>query len=320
MILRLLLAAALILSQDGELDRLLQQLGDPDAAVRERASDALAARGAEARDALVKGREDRDPEIRARATTLLLKIDADFRFRCQREIQRSLKFTFPEGARFTFSRRPWASEGKALGTVFETKVETGFQGDLEWSIAAFRGGKELPLETCGTHSPKLVYASDPEVGDTTLVVKGLRRWRCDLPVEFKNPVDGQTCRVGSFLVKLAWPCVLVVSDDALPSPVLNATLCSSDIRYDLKPGINRFGGREFLVMRVGCGARATPTKLAWCGCADHPSKFVSTPAEKVRELRVSPQGSPKLEELESISLTLHAPVEETFEVTSPPLK
>src|SRR5207237_1016622 len=92
-----------------------------------------------------------------------------------------------DGAKFTFARRPWASGDKAVGTLFETQVEPGFQGDLEWTVAAFRGAAELPVETCSIHSPRLVFIPDPTLGAGSLVVKGVRRWRCDVPIEFKLP-------------------------------------------------------------------------------------------------------------------------------------
>jgi hypothetical protein len=331
---RLLLAAALVFAQDGELDGLLRQLGDPDAAVREKASDALAARGTGARDVLLKGRESQDPEIRARATALLMRIDADFRFRCLRDIQRPIKFrvladaakdapqgtSLIDGVTFRFSRRAWGRGNDALGTILETEVELGFEGEIEWSVAEFRGRGAPPVETCDIHSPRLAYLPIPRPGPGCVVVKGLRRWRCEVPVDFKDPVDGQTRRAGPFSVTLAWPCVVVRSDAPLASAVLNRTLTPDDIRCTLKPGINRFGGRASLSVRVACGGVVRISEpRAWCGCVGQPTKFPRAPVERIQELRVSPSGSPKLDDLESISLTLHVPVEEPFEVTSPTL-
>jgi hypothetical protein len=63
-----------------------------------------------------------------------------------------------------------------------------------------------------------------------------------------------------------------------------------------------------------------PKKRAWCGCNDAPSRNKPPAVEKIQEFKVSPRGRPRLEDLESISLTLHVPIEEPFEVTSPPLK
>ena len=334
MMIRSLFALALLFAQEGELERLLQGLGDPDAAVREKASDALAARGLEARDALLKGREIRDPEIRARATQLLMRIDPDFRFRCLREVQRPLRFRFLadatndapqrssiiDGAKFTFSRRAWGPGDDAVGTLLETVLESGLEGDLEWSIVGFCGKRMLPVETCDVHSPRLVYLPDPKPGPGSIVIQGVRRWRCDVPLDFKDPVDGQTLRAGPFTVKVAWPCVVVTSDSPLASSVLTRTLGPEDIRCTLRPGINRFGGRTNLVARFGCGLGVRDSEpKAWCGCTKQPAKFPKAPVERIQELRVSPSGSPKLDELASISLTLHVPVEEPFEVSSPAL-
>jgi hypothetical protein len=332
---RLLLAAALLCAQDGELDGLLQQLGHPDAAVREKASEALAARGTEARDALLKGRDNTDPEIRARATDLLMRIDSDFRFRCLRDVQRPLKFrvladapndapqrtSVIDGAKFTFSRRAVGPGDEAVYTLLETEVELGFEGEIEWAVSEFRGARTFAVETCDIHSPRLVNLPVPTPGPGSVVVKGVRRWHCDMPLDFKNPVDGQTLRAGPFTVTLAWPCVVVTSDSPLASAVLNRTLTPDDIRCTLKPGINRTGGRVNMMRGFVCGGvRGNPKHKAWCGCDEKPTKFPKTPVERIQEHRVSPRVPPTLDELESLSLTLHVPVEEPFEVISPTLK
>jgi hypothetical protein len=332
--LRLLLLAVLLAPQD-DVDDLLRRLGDADAAVREKASAALASRGDAARAALEKARTSQDPEIRARATAVLMSIDPAFYLSCQQKTQRPLKFmlladakndspdtcSITDGARFSFSRRAWAPDGQSLGTVFEIQMEPCLQGTIEWSVAGVRGSA-AGVETCDVHSPRLVYLPGPAPANAVVLVKGLRRWTCDLPLEFKDPADGQTKRLGPFGVSLAWPCVVVEADAPVKAPVLNQILKPEDIRYTLKPSVNRFGGRQNFVVRIGCGGvrPGTTVPAAWCGCDGKPTKLVRTPDPMLQTLKVSPSGRPPLEDLESISLMLHLPVEEPFEVTSPPLR
>jgi hypothetical protein len=330
-----LLLAAFLLLQDGELDRLLLQLGDSDPAARERATASLSARGEAARETLVKGRGHADPEIRTRSATLLLRMDQAVYLEGLEKAQRPLKLKLlaagekslparaavTDGAYFSFERRPWAPDGAVLGTIFETVIDPKLQGEIEWSVGAVRDGKELAVETCDYHSPRLVYVPGVPPVEGTVALKGLRRWYCDVPVEFKNPADGVTRRVGMFALTVQWPSIAVHSDVGLPDSVLRQVLRDADIRCVLKPGTRMGGGSSFTVTSR-CGMRAPPKSPAWCGCDVKPAKFEHEPVPTLQEMKVPSTnwGRYSVDDFESISLTFHKPVEEPFEVTSPPLK
>jgi hypothetical protein len=68
--------------------------------------------------------------------------------------------------------------------------------------------------------------------------------------------------------------------------------------------------------------RAPPKTPAWCGCDVKPAKFERDPVPTLQDATVpsTSWGRYSLDDFESISLTFHKPVEEPFEVTSPPLK
>src|SRR5262245_45334840 len=157
-----LLLAALLLLQDGELDRLLLQLGDADPVVRSRASDTLAARGADARDVLLKGRDHADPEIRSRASTLLFRLDQSVLLAKLEKLQRQVKLNryvvgdwkapensaATEGGVFAFSRRAWKpGGGPAVGVIFSTVVHQHMEGEIEWSVAGIRDDRNITVET-----------------------------------------------------------------------------------------------------------------------------------------------------------------------------
>lgn len=61
--------------QPEELDRWIQELGDPSLKVREAASDSLAKTGRAAKEALEKASSSEDPEVKKRATALLKQLD-----------------------------------------------------------------------------------------------------------------------------------------------------------------------------------------------------------------------------------------------------
>jgi hypothetical protein len=72
-----LVFAVLLLLQDPELDRLVQQLGDAGPARREEAARKIREIGPRAQEALEKARENSDPEVRARAIALLQHLERE---------------------------------------------------------------------------------------------------------------------------------------------------------------------------------------------------------------------------------------------------
>jgi hypothetical protein len=333
--LRLLLLLTVLAFQDDEAERLIRQLGDSDPALREQATVSLAARGEAARETLTRGRDNPDPEIRSRCATLLLRMDQAITLGGLEKAQRPLKLKLlaadvkelqggmavTDGALFSFQRRPWAPKGVVLGTIFETTIDPKLQGEIEWSVGAVRGGKEVSVETCSYHSPRLVYVPGAPPAEAAVTLKGTRRWYCDVPVEFKNPEEGLTRRVGPFSVTVQWPSIAIHSDKDLSDAVLRQVLKDADIRCTLKENRGTGGGGRFTCVR-GCGLRPAPRTPSWCGCDVKPAKIERDPPSTFQDLLVpsTSWGKYSLDDFESISLTVHKPVEEPFEVTSPALR
>jgi hypothetical protein len=331
-----LLLAALLFTQDAELDTLLQRLGDSDPVVREKATTDLAARGAAARETLEKGRGHADPEIRTRAASLLFRIDHAATLAQLEKTQRPAKLKLLEtpekeltgavastdGARFTFQRRAWAPKGTVLGTIFETRAFPHLTGDFEWSVAGIREGKELALERCDSHSPILVYVPGQAPAEPVVHLKGLRRWYCDVPVDFKNPANGTTHRVGPFAITIQWPAIVVHADAPIPDAVLKQVLKEGDLRIRLRNPDNRFGGGARFSVVSRCGVGAAPKDPIWCGCDGKPFRWEAPPPPMSQTLKVDSGNFSRyaLEDIESIWMTFHKPVEEKFEVASPVLK
>jgi hypothetical protein len=324
----------LLLLQDPDQ---IHRLGDADVNVREKAYKALEARGDTALPELTRALEDADPEVRLRAE-ILIDIRAQEKklaelMRTQRPAKLKLaeiprEYDFPqeivetEGLRFTFSRRPWAPEGNLLGTVYSSELSRSPGVETEWRVTSVRDGRDLPLETCSYHSPNLVYVPGAAPKAPEVRVQGTRRWYCDVPLLLRNPSDGMTRRIGGYTVTVLWPVVRVRSDKPLPENVMGRVLQDADVTCKVRPecvdncyfGFGRGCGS-------GCRARRTG-KLAWCGCPGEPRLWDRDPEPLSSETEARDLSAQRYDiaAIESIALTLHLPVDEPFEVTSPPLK
>jgi len=330
--LRCCLLTLLLLTQDVDL---VEQLGDPDVAVREQATTALAERGSAAREDLLRARKHRDPEIRARALDLLCRFDREMALDRLMKTQRGRKMTLlagggnengantavTDGARFWFTRRAWAPQGEILGTIIETVEESYLQGTLRWSVASARSDTDLSVETCGLHSPRLVYLPGVPPDRVVVTLKGTRHWRCDVPVEFKNPAENATQRIGSFTLMMREHGVHLKSDKPVLASMLREAIAANEIEVRFKPGredLTGFGVASF-GCRIGCGGRVTKNP-AWCGCDGHPWPGVAAPPELAQEQHIRMLHDYAFDDLESLSFPFHMPVEESFELKSPALK
>lgn len=326
------LLACLLLAQEPDL---VEQLGDPDIGVRERAAAALAAQGSAAREKLTAARKHADPEVRSRAYDLLCRFDPDLALERLKNSQRWLHMTLVagrsgtpadaadvDGARFRFSRRPWAPKGEVLGTIVETGLEPSLRGQVLWSLVSVDGDAPLAVETCALHSPGRVYIPGPAPGKIVVRLKGTRHWRCEVPVEFKNPQDGDQKTVGGYTLTLKWPELRVASERPVLQTELSASVDASEIRGELRPGREprRFGGRVTLVATAACGGDERPNP-AWCGCEEKPYPGARQAPATMTEFHVHAglMGA-SFDDYSSVTLPFHLPVEEPFEVTSPPLK
>lgn len=330
--LRLLTLLLLLPLQDPDRKSLIRQMGDTDPVVREKATKALEAQGDAAlpdlRQALVAG----DPEIRTRAEQLIELRTQERQFVALKEAQRPGKLRLPEappaneveGVRFTFKRRPWSPDGTVLGTIFETEFTPAPELTVEWRVASVRNGKDLPLETCVWHSPKLVYVPGPVPPEAEVRVNGLRRWYCDVPIVLNNPADGQTRRFAGYTVIVHWPEILVRSERPHAQDVMKRVLRNGDVRCIIRPErVNHFlsgSSRSRSVYR--CGTSLGLKNSAWCGCRTAPEQEALEPEPPSQETSACDPSVLRygVDAIQSISLTLHLPVEEAFELTSPPLK
>jgi hypothetical protein len=394
------LLALLLLLQDPDLDRLIQQLGDNSSARRDEAIRKIREIGPRAEGALEKAHESADPELRARASLLLQDFERE-RVQALLESKERRK-TFPritadleaplgvvlkelarqsgwawdlehlpldrkvvlkgtdlpmiealerigfgyhyavlgevrleerkpappgvyaDGVRLSFSRRTWSPKGEPLGTIFETSLESAFDGDVRWNIAGIKTDRDRAIETCAIHSPRLVYVAAADLTDPRVTVKGTRLWFCPTPIEFKEPKDGVSWRIGATQVTLEWPLIRVRVDPALEERLLKHTLSEKDIQIKVKPGREK----ESIVVGGGgggggrFGGRYGGKNLAWCGCLDRPSTERPKPPPTAKEFSVNTGMGILyvLDDIASISITFHKPVEDAFEVVSPPLK
>lgn len=228
---------------------------------------------------------------------------------------------YVDGGAFTFERNAWAPKGETLGFVLRTQALRDLEGDLEWDVAKVRTPDERRFQTCAIHSPGAVYVEDPALPEAAVTIRGLRRWYCETPIEFRDPVGEGSVRVGAFLIAVDWPRMVVRSDQPIPKAVLSKTLSKQDITVKIKPEHERRFGVKRVVSRGGGGWSCDCKDRAWCGCclahgADG-RRSDSPPATRHEVKMLSPCAS---SEIESISIRFHKPVEERFEVTSPALK
>jgi hypothetical protein len=338
---RLLLLLLLLPAQDPDRGVLLRQLGDPSPSLREQATRALESQGDAALSDLRKALDEGDPEIRCRAAALIDLRTQEFSFATLQREQRAsklgladllLEYDYPpgeiletDGVRFTFTRRPWAPDGEVLGTLFETETAPAPHVQIDWRISSIRDGATLPFETCAWHSPRLVYVPGAVPTAAQLRIRGTRRWFCGVPIRFLSPSDGVSRRFAGYTVTVHWPDIEVRSDRPVDERAMGEVLRDEDIHCTLRPGME---DGVYIGMGVGCGgcsgcgrSRILP-RLAWCGCRGEPTPQDPTPRATSREtkLRQFTVERYPLSAIESIELTLHLPVEESFEVISPLLK
>jgi hypothetical protein len=334
-----LLLAFLLPLQEPDRRDLIRQLGDLSPSVRDKASAMLEAQGDAALPELRRALLDADPEIRCRAGALVdLRTQEETFARLCREQRAAklrlaellLEYEYPpgqvvdiDGVRFTFARRPWAPDGEIRGTIFETDAARAPGVNLQWSVTSIRDGRELPIETCAWHSPRLVYVPNRVPEASQVRIRGVRRWACDVPMRFESPSDGQARRFAGYTVTIQWPEIVVCADRPLEESAMDKVLTDQDVRCKIRPG--REDGL-FVCFGIGgwghsrCGGRVK--ELAWCGCVGWPAQEPREPESTSRETRARQPTVERygLDAIESIELTLHLPIEETFEVTSPPLE
>ena len=143
-----------------------------------------------------------------------------------------------------------------------------------------------------------------------------------MPVEIKKPTKGASVRVGPYTITVDWPDLVVHSD----APVLQSTFfkvlrageIDCRLRVDHEP-------TEKLGLVLDEPAIFFPEALegdtVWCGCREKVDRKAAT-RPTTQEVRFA-SGTYKhveLKDIAAISFPFHLPVEEPFEVTSPPLK
>jgi hypothetical protein len=233
---------------------------------------------------------------------------------------------FTDGVRFSFSRRSWSPKGESLGTVFETEKKDTFEGETtKWSVASIKTDRDLAVETCAIHSPNRVYVATPVLMDPRVTVKGARLWYCPTPIEFAEPKNGDVWRVGACQVIVDWPSISIRMDNPLEERLLKRTLSDKDINFKAKPGREK---KEEMGVGIGgggggrYGGRFGGKNLAWCGCQDHPATERPNlwPMAKDFSVKIAFGELYAIGDIATISITLHKPVEDSFELTSSPLK
>lgn len=331
---RLLLFLVLLCPLDVDPQLLIEQLGDDDPAVRDRAAKALSALGDAALGPLQEATDHPDAEIRIRASTLLREIDHTILLRSISLAQRPRKVRFfatdrdnavaMDGGTFLFERRPWIVEGEPRGSVIRTRLERHLDGEIEWRVAAVRKDGGLPIETCADHSPAQIYVPALAGRRGRVVIKGVRRWLCDVPVVFRDPAEGDRRRIGPFTLILQWPEIVLECDKDFSPGLVTMMLDVRNIQarpYPDRPPPQQ----QQLLLPTDEPAIFFPEEQevagkAWCGCAE-PSRSELPPAtSRKRRVTIPVRGSYLLHHLESISVHFRIPVEEPFEVESPPLK
>jgi hypothetical protein len=234
---------------------------------------------------------------------------------------------YTDGVEFHFERRRWIEGGKTIGSVLRTHAHSHLDGELEWWPASARSTLELRIETCSTHSPRIVFIRGEETEPITVVLKGTRRWLCDVLLHFSAPEEGATKRIGKFTVTLEWPHIVLRCDDPLPPSLVTMMLRDRDVRTrsaasPLKqpPEVAQPSDEPAISFPEAKETEESP-KLAWCSCEGQPSRSDLPPAtSKKRWVCIAGNEVRGIHELASVSFVLHVPVEEPFEVTSPPLK
>jgi len=333
---RLLILLALLCPQDADL---IRRLGDDDPAVRDRASLALESRGNAAVEALEKGAVETDLETRTRALDLLLRLDPmrDFPTRSATQRPFKLKVLAPpkqpdaeniiiDGAVFNFGRRTvWQTKGEVHGSIFHIVADPLLDGELDWTVASVRATGELPFERCAKH-PHAIYLPGESMPPCTITLKGTRRWFCEVPVEFRNPEQGQSRRVGPYTLTIKWPRIELGSDAPMRESTLALMLRPGDFQYRVRPGrekefkIHEPTDEPAIFFPEAQESDQDEAPLAWCKCANTPDRSKPRPKlSTIVGLQMPWNSFYALGDLSAIKVMFRVPVEEPFEVTSPPL-
>jgi hypothetical protein len=335
-----------VLLQDTDVDRLVEKLGDDSPEVRARAIDDLERRKSAAVPALIRARNHSELEIRSHVEDILFRLEPSLFLEALLEKQRPPKTgllpepheswgpTIPmEGGWFWFRRKLWVDRRVVLGSVITTAWERSggdARWDLTWTVAAVTVGCEVPVERCALHSPGMVYISEDCTDPVCITIRGTRRWSCEVPVTFRFPANGDRRRVGPYTLTLDWPFIEVVGTDA--GPVRSLINCLPQEQIRCKP----VRGRSFTPPPapdmtlpedppvVFAEARPdSPAAGGWCGCRTPRKPAAEQPTGgtlRRARLGVGAWKTCPLEDLESITVGFRLPIEEPFEVTSPPLE
>ncbi|MBI3855470.1 MAG: HEAT repeat domain-containing protein [Planctomycetes bacterium] len=331
---RWLLAAVILCPLDNDPRRLIDRLGDEDPPVREAAMQALVALGNDALPLLRPAADHPDAEIRTRVSLLLRQIDQAAYFKSLALVQRPRKIRLMaaevlpqpgtaviDGGLFHFERRPWT-----VGSLIHTRLESNLKGEIEWSVAAVRAGEDLRVETCATHSPETVYLPEDGVAPYTVVIKGTRRWLCDVPLEFRDPAEGDQRRIGPYTLTLRWPNVEVQAEGKLPPTLIYSMIQDSVVRAQFRRGREQLPAEPRGPVTDEPAiffpeAKEERAAAAWCGCELEPDRREKQPwLSWRRSIHIPADPSCGFPDLASVSLTFHLPIEEPFELESPPLK
>ncbi|HVE41598.1 MAG TPA: hypothetical protein VNM14_17025 [Planctomycetota bacterium] len=338
--LRLALVLALLSPQEDDLRGLVRRLGDEDVATRDRAGRVLEQRGKASIEPLTEVLDDPDLELRSRAAVLVDRIDPSYFLASRIVAQRKRNLhRYPgsrlseesqvstDGVEFGFERRRWIEGGKTLGTVLRSSVATHFSGEITWSVTSVRSTRELRFDTCSTHSPGVVFVPGDHKEPFTVTLKGVRRWLCDVPIRFHAPKEGDTRRVGRFTVTLQWPDVVLRCDDPLSPSLVTQMLQRHDIQGPAAEAFERplhevaQPNDDPVIFFPEAREVEEVSEKVWCGCSTKPSRSeLPAATSQKRWVRIAGDDIRGLHEFAEVSLTLHVPVEEPFEVTSPPLE
>ena len=338
---------ATLLAQDSpEIERLLTELGHERIEVREKAHARLVEIGSPALAALRRILESSTGEVQARVRTIIGDLDRveaeqardeDMKRRtvkrCRREDrefeaaweQQGLgKQIRSETAWFSFGGWIFKEHHALHATVRSNLRSVGLEpgpvdGGIEWDVigAVDMDGKELPIERCGKCSPGRLLIKNTH-GPFKAKVRGTHLWFNPYPLEFADPKNGDTRKVGDFTIVVDWPVLRITSRSGRTREVLKAT--GTRFSIEGKPGVD-IGIRDEMVIGGGGGGGFRSGSNIWCGC-DTPAPAVAKPApERFRESKAECRDTvgfferPKLDQVAKILFVFNKPIEEPIEFT-----
>ena len=318
-----LLAAllALRLQEAGEAERRIDELGDPDVEVRDRAQGRLLEMGPSILPALRRAASHEDAEIRCRAREVVEDLERLERERAHDAVQRKTELeTDPpdpgksppptartDGITFAFVKR-----GSANGTVLTTFAahKRSVQVDYEVARVTDESGRELALERCERCGPRQVLVKHQ--GTIRPFLKGTRLWFSPYTLEWKAPRAGESRKAGDFTISVDWPWLSVECRRDWPPEVLG----------QMEPWFV-FKGPGDAASHTGFVARPAIVERPRPAPRDHPgwcSRLVM-PEPPDAKTHPSPRGilyeRIRIEDVESIQYRFLKPVEESFEVEGP---